>query len=110
MKNIGISEKSTKKVKAVGATQVGKKHDRAATDAENYSFPRGGKLWKDTGFQGCEPTGVTTYQPKKKPKGQALTLDEKAQNKVISQARIGVERTLGGVKVFHILKGWVSEP
>jgi len=33
-------------------------------------FPRGSKLWKDTGFQGYESKGIKTYQPKKKPKGR----------------------------------------
>ncbi len=104
VKNRVISEKSAKKVKALGATQVEKKHDKAATDEENYRFPQGSKLWKETGFQGYEPTGVTTYQPKKKPKGKELTPEEKAQNKLISQTPIGVEQTLGGIKVFHIAR------
>ena len=104
IKNIVITDKRTKKVKALGGTQVGKQHDKAATDEEQYPFPQGSKVWKDTGFQGYEPEGTTTYQPKKKPKGGELTGEEKSKNRIISQERIGVEHTLGGIKVFHIVR------
>jgi hypothetical protein len=103
VKNIAITEKRTKKIKGLGQTQPGKKHDKAATDAEAYHFPKDSKLWKDTGFQGYEPEQTTTFQPKKKPKGGELTADEKAHNQTISRERIGVEHSLGGVKVFRIV-------
>lgn len=103
VKNIAISEKRTKKVKGLGRTQPGKKHDKAATDEEDYRFPKGSKLWKDTGFQGYEPDQTTTFQPKKKPRGGELTAAEKAQNQAISKERIGIEHSLGGVKVFRIV-------
>ncbi|MBI1876674.1 MAG: hypothetical protein HYR94_00245, partial [Chloroflexi bacterium] len=60
-------------------------------------------LWKDLGFQGYEPQQTTTYQPKKKPKGGELTGAEKAHKQVISRERIGIEPSLGGVKVFRIV-------
>lgn len=103
VKNIVVSEKRTKKVKGLGRTQPGKKHDKAATDEEEYRFPKGSKLWKDLGFQAYEPEQTTTYQPKKKPRGGELTAAEKEQNQAISRERIGIEHTLGGVKVFRIV-------
>ena len=103
VKNIVISEKRTKKVKGLGRTQAGKKHDKAATDEEKYRFPKDSKLWKDLGFQGYEPDQTTTYQPKKKPKGGQLTPAEKQHNQAISRERIGIEHSLGGVKVFRIV-------
>jgi hypothetical protein len=104
VKNIVISDKRTRKVKALGQTQPGKKHDKAAADEEEYRFPEGSKLWKDMGFQGYEPEQAITYQPKKKPKGKELTLAEKEQNTAISRERIGVEHSIGGVKVYHIVR------
>src|SRR5947209_5882458 len=104
VKNIVITDKRTKKVKGLGRTQEGKKHDKAATDEERYQFPKGSTLWKDTGFQGYEPEPTTTHQPKKKPRGGELTADEKAHNRVISGERIGVEHSLGGVKVYRIVR------
>ena len=103
VKNIVVSEKRTKKVKGLGRTQAGKKHDKAATDEEGYRFPKDSKLWKDLGFQGYEPDQITTYQPKKKPKGGELTTAEKECNQAISRERIGIEHSLAGVKVFRIV-------
>jgi hypothetical protein len=103
VKNIVISEKRTKKIKGLGRTQAGKKHDKAATEEEGYRFPKGSKLWKDLGFQAYEPEHTTPYQPKKKPRGGELTATEKEQNQTISRERIGIEHSLGGVKVFRIV-------
>ena len=104
VKNIVITDKRTKKIKALGRTQPGKKHDKAATDEEAYRFPAGSKLWKDTGFQGYEPDDTTTYQPKKKLRGSELTPDEKENNRAIAKERIGVEHSIGGAKIFHIVR------
>ncbi len=104
VKNIVITDKRTKKIKGLGQTQAGKKHDKTATDEEDYRFPPGSKLWKDTGFQGYEPEQTATYQPKKKPRKGELTAAEKEQNRAIAQQRIGVEHSIGGVKVFRIVR------
>ena len=103
VKNVVVSEKRTKKVKGLGQTQPGQKQDKAATDEEGDRFPKGSKLWKHLGFQGYEPEQTTTYQPKKKSKGGELTPAEKEQNQTISRERIGIEHSLGGVKVFRIV-------
>jgi hypothetical protein len=103
VKNNVISEKPTKKVKALSATCEGKKHDKKLADEQAVPFPKGSKLWKDTGFQGYEPEGVTTYQPMKKPKGKELTAEQKQNNKELSKERIGVEHSIGGIKVFRIV-------
>lgn len=103
VKNIVVSEKRTKKVKALGRTQAGKKHDKAAADEENYRFPKNSHVWKDSGFQGYEPEQTTTHQPKKKPRGGELTSEEKETNRDISSQRIGVEHSIGAVKVFRIV-------
>jgi len=60
-------------------------------------------LWKDTGFQGYEPEGVQTHQPKKKPRNKELSEEEKARNQEISRVRIQVEHSIGGVKIFRIV-------
>jgi hypothetical protein len=56
-----------------------------------------------TGCQGYTPEGATTQQPTKKPRGKELTPEQKAENRTISQERIGVEHSLGGIKIFHIV-------
>jgi hypothetical protein len=103
VKNNVVTEKRTKKIKALSATCEGKKHDKKLADEQAIPFPKGSKVWKDTGFQGYEPEGVTTYQPMKKPKGKELTEEQKLKNKELSRERIGVEHSIGGTKVFGIV-------
>jgi hypothetical protein len=101
-KNNVISHKPTRKIKGLSPTVEGKRHDKKLADVQKLNFPPGSKLWKDTGFQGYDPPGVETFQPTKKPKGRDLTPEERATNAAISKERIGVEHSIGGVKVFRI--------
>lgn len=103
VKNNVITEKRTRKVMVLSAACEGKKHDKKLADEQAIPFPKGSKVWKDTGFQGYEPEGITTYQPMKKPKGKELTAEQKQKNKELSKERIGVEHSIGGIKVFGIV-------
>ena len=104
VKNNLITDKNTRKIKGLSATCEGKKHDKKLADEQALSFPKGSKVWKDTGFQGYEPDNTETFQPKKKPKGGELTPEEKAANTLISSVRIRVEHSIGGVKVYRITR------
>jgi hypothetical protein len=97
VKNNVISHRGGKVV-FLSDTYEGKKHDKAICDEEDYRFPQQSKLWKDTGFQGYEPEGVTTLQPKKKPRNGALTEAEKQRNRAISSERVEIEHQIGGIK------------
>ena len=85
-------------------TQPGKKHDKKQADEAGIVYPLNATLGKDTGFQGYEPAHLITWQPKKKPKGQELSVADKRLNALLSSARIVVEHTLSGVKRCHIVK------
>jgi DDE superfamily endonuclease/Helix-turn-helix of DDE superfamily endonuclease len=102
-KNIVITDQPSGKVVGLGPTHAGSRHDKACVDDDGYVFPNGSTLYKDTGFQGYEPDGVQTHQPKKKPRGKELTADEKESNRLISRIRVQVEHSIGGVKVFRIV-------
>jgi hypothetical protein len=102
VKNNVVTDKRTRKIKGLSRTVAGKQHDKKLADEQDLDFPPDSKLWKDTGFQGYEPANTQTFQPKKKPKGGELTPAEKARNTAISRERIGVEHSIGGVKVFRI--------
>ena len=104
VKNVTIGERRTRKIKALSRTRSGKTNDKHIADEEGYDFPDHSKLWKDTGFQGYEPTDVQTYQPKKKPRNGELTPEEKANNQAISRQRVRIEHSSGGAKVFHIAR------
>jgi hypothetical protein len=43
-KNIVITDKPTGKIKGLGGTRAGSKHDKACTDEEGYTFPEG--VWQ----------------------------------------------------------------
>jgi len=102
VKNNVVTEKRTGKIKVLSPTVEGKKHDKKLADEQDIPYPPDSTLSKDTGFQGYEPPGVRTFQPKKKPRGGDLTPEEKAENTRISRQRIYVEHSIGGVKVFRI--------
>ncbi len=104
VKNNIIVTLGKRRVEYLGGTWEGKKHDKSICDEEGHEFPEGSTLYKDTGFQGYEPAGVDTRQPKKKPRGGELTVEEKEQNSLISKLRIIVEHVICGVKRCRIVK------
>jgi hypothetical protein len=64
-KNVLLVSSHTKKVLYLSPTVAGKTHDKKVADDSPVSYPRCSTLGKDTGFQGYEPPGVITFQPKK---------------------------------------------
>ena len=104
VKNNLIVTLGKRRVEYLGHTWEGQKHDKKICDAEGHEFPEGSTLYKDTGYQGYEPAGVNTRQPKKKPRGRELTLEEKEENSLISSMRIVVEHVICGVKRCRIVK------
>lgn len=102
VKNNVISERHGKVVYLSG-THEGKKHDKRIADEENYRFPKGSKLLQDTGFQGYQPEGAISIQPKKKPRGRDLSEAEKVINRGISSLRVEIEHHIGGIKRCQIL-------
>jgi len=64
-KTILLVHAHTAKVVSLGPTVAGKKHDKQAADEGEIPSPSHATLDKDTGFQGSEPAGVRTRQPKK---------------------------------------------
>ena len=67
-KNVLLTSSHTKKVLYLSPTVAGKTHDKKVADEHPIAYPRCSTLGKDTGFQGYEPQGVITFQPKKSPK------------------------------------------
>jgi DDE superfamily endonuclease len=88
----------------LSATYEGKLHDKSVADLAGYTWPSGSYLDQDRGFQGFVLAGVTTVQPKKKPRGGELTPPEKATNRRISSIRIRIEHAIGGVKRSRMVK------
>jgi len=103
VKNNLIIDIEERLVRYLSRTFAGRIHDKRICDEEDYTFPPGCVLFKDRGFQGFEPENVCTYQPKKKPRNQELSTEEKAENTMISSIRILVEHVIAGVKRCRIV-------
>ncbi len=69
-KTILLVHEHTATVVSLGPTVAGKQHDKKAADAGEMPSPSHATLDKDTGFQGYEPAGVRTRQPKKNRKAR----------------------------------------
>ena len=67
-KNLLLVNETTGKVVYLGPTEPGKTHDKKAADQAQIAYPVNATLDKDTGFQGYEPAGILTAQPKKNRK------------------------------------------
>lgn len=65
-KNLLLVNENTKKVVSLSPTVEGQKHDKKLADESHIKYPKNASLTKDTGFQGYEPEGVLSQQPKKK--------------------------------------------
>jgi Helix-turn-helix of DDE superfamily endonuclease/DDE superfamily endonuclease len=70
-KNLLLVNEHTPKVVYLGPTIAGQTHDKKAADAAQICYPTNAMLGKDTGFQGYEPAGVLTRQPKKNRKARS---------------------------------------
>ena len=70
-KNLLLVSSHTKKVLYLSPTVTGKTHDKRVVDDHPISYPKCSTLGKDSGFQGYEPKGVITFQPKKSPKAKS---------------------------------------
>lgn len=62
-----IVQAKSKRVGFLSQTYAGKTHDKKIVDTEPIAYPPDTRLSKATGFQGYEPAGVQTRQPKKSP-------------------------------------------
>ena len=65
-KNLILVNENTGKAVYLSPTVEGKKHDKKLADEAKISYPLNASLTKDTGFQGYEPDGVLSEQPKKR--------------------------------------------
>ena len=99
-----IGEVVSRQIIYLSKTVEGKKHDKKLADEETIEYPEGTVLQQDTGFQGYAPEGVTTKQPKKKPRGAELTKEEKEVNRELSRVRVVIEHLISGAKRLRIVK------
>lgn len=85
-------------------TYPGSVHDKRMADASPYPLPPGSQLLQDLGFLAFTLPEVTILMPHKKPKGKALTAEQKAANRAIARRRIRIEHVNNSVKRCRIVK------
>lgn len=91
-------------IRYMSTTYAGKWHDKSLADDESYTLPSGSVLYQDMGFQGFAVAHVTIQQPTKKPRGSALTPEQKAANRRIARDKMRIEHAIGSVKRCRIVK------
>jgi hypothetical protein len=86
---------SSSTVPFLSDTYEGSYHDKPIADQTPYPLPAGSELLQDLGFVGFTLAGVQITQPHKKPRGQELTDEQKAENRVIAARRVLIEHIMG---------------
>ena len=85
-------------------TVSGKVHDKRLADEYAYPLPESSELLQDLGFQGYHLEGVCITMPTKKPRGQELSLEQKAINTKISRSRVRIEHVNSSIKRCRIIQ------
>jgi hypothetical protein len=84
-------------------TYAGSTHDKCIADATPYPLPAGSRLLQDLGFLACTLPQVEVLMSTKKPRGRALTRQQKAANRRLSRRRVRIEHVNSRVKRCRIV-------
>jgi hypothetical protein len=67
-------------------------------------IPENVGIWADRAYsKNMAQNGNTVMIPHKKPRGGKLSIEQKAENRVISGIRVVVEHAMGGLKRFRCM-------
>ena len=98
-KHITVSTRQ-KRVILLTKARAGKVHDKRQLSEEPVveHIPDEVSIEGDLGFQGLQNEFVNIHVPYKKPKGQDLSDEQKAENRDLSAQRVECEHAHGGIK------------
>jgi hypothetical protein len=85
-------------------TYGGRTHDKRIADATPYPLPNGSQLLQDLGFLAFTLPGVEILMPRRKPRGQELSIEEQVLNEALHQRRLRIEHVNSSVKRCRIVK------
>ena len=85
-------------------TYGGCTHDKRIADATPYPLPAGSQLLQELGFLGFTLPEVEILMPRRKPRGQELTLEQRLSNEALHQRRLRIEHVSSSVKRCRIVK------
>lgn len=81
----------------------GRRHDFKVFKASGIRFHPQTEAFEDKGFQGLRKLHANSHTPKKKPRGEQLSLQDKRHNRALAQQRVVVEHVNRSLKIFKIL-------
>ena len=102
VKNLVITDKK-KHILVLSESVEGKTHDKKLLDDAHIPWYPDSQAMMDLGFVGYAHPNLQLVMPTKKPYKKDLSEEQKAQNKIVSSIRIGVEHAIGGIKRNHIV-------
>ncbi len=100
----------TGKILSVSKTVEGKRHDKKLLEDDPLvmKIPPDSTVMGDSGYQGANEIHPASWVkfviPKKRPKGEDLSLPDKETNRFISSIRVKVEHPFAYLKHFNILR------
>jgi hypothetical protein len=103
VKNVLLGDECCQ-VSFLSDTYEGTRHDKPIADQTAYPLPKGSELLQDLGFVGFTLEGVEITMPHKKPCGEELTPEQKAENQQIAHRRVRVEHIICSIKRLRIVK------
>ena len=103
MKNVLLGDQACQ-VPFLSDTYEGSCHDKRIADQTAYPLPEGSALRQDLGFVGFTLDGVAITMPHKKPRGGELTVEQKAENRLIAHRRVQIEHIICSIKRRRIVK------
>ena len=89
--------KQTVRIACVSKSAKGSVHDKTVSDRSRLLIPQGVPKAGDSGYQ-----GTTMEVPYQKPKTGALTAEQTASDRALSQRRIVAEHGIGTMKIWRI--------
>src|SRR5262249_25731326 len=95
---------TTLRIEFLSETHPGSVHDKRRADTTPAPLPSGSQLLQDVGFQGFALEGVEILQPTKKPRGKALTPQQREDNRERARRRVRLEHVNSRVKRCRMLK------
>jgi hypothetical protein len=98
VKNIVITHPRNNAILFLGKTQDGKVQDKRCMEDEKIKCRDPIKMLTDLGLLGLKIPNIQVVMPKRKPRGGALTDNEKAINSILSSIRVKIEHAIAGVK------------
>src|SRR6478752_854141 len=108
-KNVVVTSAADNRIDVLSQTYPGCAADKGIADQESIVYPPGTVLYKDSGFQGYEPVGTETCQPKKKAAGAGTDGSGEAHQPEVGTTASARGACVGGGEALSHRQGCVAE-